>query len=101
MLKVPVSFVIGAGTARGERGVWAPATSAPTVVSATAAEPPAPAALRKCLRENFMSEEILQGKLENPGIERLADHAERIGITQHDRRVDRPETVRHVIGLDS
>ena len=43
-----------------------------------------PAALRKCLRENFMSEQILQRKLENPGIERLADHPER-GITENDR----------------
>ena len=55
MLNVPVSFVIGAGTASGEGGVWASATDAPTVVSATAAELPAPAALRKCLRENFTS----------------------------------------------
>jgi hypothetical protein len=55
MVKVPISFVIGAGTVRGEGGVWASATDAPTVVSATAAELPAPAAFRKCLRENFTS----------------------------------------------
>src|SRR5688572_30002539 len=106
MVNVPVSFVIGAGTARGAGGVWASVTDAPTVVSATAAEPPAPAAFRKCLRENFTSsprssEEILQGKLENPGIERLADHPECIGITENHRRIDRSKTVRDVIRLDS
>jgi hypothetical protein len=64
-MKLPVSFVIGAGIVSGDAGVCAaaassapttPATPAPTVVSATAAGPPAPAAFRKCLRENFISD---------------------------------------------
>jgi hypothetical protein len=64
MVKVPVSFVIGAGIVSGDAGVCAaasvsdpttPVTAAPTVESA-APEPPAPAAFKKCLRENFISD---------------------------------------------
>src|SRR5947207_4630405 len=64
MVKVPVSFVIGAGIVSGDGGACAasasrpttPPTAAPTVVSAMAPGPPAPAAFRKCLRENFISD---------------------------------------------
>src|SRR5258705_11362322 len=64
MVKVPVSFVIGAGIVSGDGGACAASASrpttlpaaAPTVVSATAPGPPALAAFRKCLRENFISD---------------------------------------------